>query len=95
MAKKKINKTSSLADVCGELFKAANIQIVKQAADEVLFKSEAGVVIRITRKNDRTTVVQEYEDGSKRLLYIEVMEKFTPYESVMNARSRIDEALGL
>lgn len=93
MAKKKASNRS-LAETCKDLFKAADIEIVKSATDEVLFKNNKAT-IRITRKNDRSTVVQEYEDGSKRLLYTEVMEKFTASESVEHASSRIKEALGM
>ena len=96
MAKaKKLNSTSSLADVCKELFKKANVEIIRSSTNDVLFKSGSGVVIHITRNNERSTVVQEYEDGSKRLLYVEVMDKFTPYESVQHAQERINDALGL
>jgi hypothetical protein len=96
MAKaKKLNSTSSIADVCKELFKKAGVEIVRSSTNDVLFKSGSGAVIHITRDNERSIVVQEYEDGSKRLLYVEAVDKFTSYECVQHAQERINEALGI
>ena len=92
MGKKKSSQSTELtiAEAVKKYF--SDVKFIKEGTDEVVFKKNSKTV-KIFRNNNRTTCVQTFADGSKRLLYAEVQEKYTVAESINKAKAAIEAAL--
>lgn len=95
MAKKKSTTTAAATETAtsttlgGKIVEAIDgAEIVREKDGVASFKLN-GKTFKVERANQRTTVTQLFGDGSKKLIYSEVMMKYEIEESLLKARPAI------